>query len=286
MNITTIGRNKQVSRLKRMNEEERCFIPLFLETGETVQFETKRYLMFFLLKGAAECSIDYNEKIKLEAPGAYLVPKGKFYEHETILDSELVVLPLKSYVDLLCIPYDRMSEDDVRESSYFYSLTLTQPLISYFNLLGTSISYGLNDPAFIELKIRELMFIIKKEYKNTERMLFFYPLFEREPEFVDFVYANYKEVKNVKALAELSCYSQSGFEKKFRKVFGVPPSKWLRYRVTIDVYNDLIKSVKPFKEISQDYGFSSPSHFNNFCRDTLGGTPGELRKRVIIPEKS
>lgn len=274
-----------LSPLKSLNSSACCFVSLSLTEGEEFQFKTERHFVVFLLKGSVKFTIDYSDEILLNYPGLYLIPKGTFYEHQTIRDAELFVLPARSSTDLFAMSYDGLLEENMPKPKGCHVLKMTEPLSAYFKLLKYAISYGLTNPTFIELKIRELMIIIKNQYGNTERARFFYPLFECEPTFTDFVYMNYKKVKNVKALAELSCYSQSGFEKKFRKVFGVSPSKWLKFRMMIDVYNDLIKTGKPFKEISMERGFASPSHFNNFCKMSLGGTPGKLRKRIVKPNE-
>ena len=278
--------NKQTPSLslKRLNISDRCFVSLFFERGSKSRFETKRHFVIFLLKGSIKFSVDHSYETILDFPGAYLIPKGVCYEYEILSDAELFVLPLKNSLDLLDVPYERLSEDKFPYFSGLCVLKLTEALEAYFDLLRSIISYGLDNPEFIDLKIRELMVIFKKLYSNNERMSFFHPLFESEPTFIDFIYANYKRVRTVKALADLSCYSQSGFEKKFRKVFGIPPSKWLQHRMMIDIYDDLIKTSKLFKEISMDYGFSSPSHFNLFCQKALGGTPGELRNKKVIPD--
>lgn len=276
------------SHLKKINNTECSFVSLFLDSGVNFEFETEKNLLIFLLDGNVKYSIDYHNEIKVSAPCLYLVPKVKHYVHETVSDAELFILPFSSYLEILNVSYEtesELSKTDIIRKEDSSTLKMTDMLLRYFTSLRASFSYGLKSTEFINLKIRELMIILEKEYKSEERITFFYPLIDREPAFSDFVYENYRKARSVKRLADLSCYSQSGFEKKFRKIFGLAPSKWIKQRLSIDVYNDLIKSSKPFNEISTDYGFSSPSHFNSFCKTILGGTPGELRKKYITPER-
>lgn len=100
--------------------------------------------------------------------------------------------------------------------------------------------------------------------------------------FSDFIYSNYRKVRNVQELADLSFYSLSGFEKKFRRTFGISASKWLKQKLSMEILYEITKTSKQFKEISLDLGFSSPSHFNNFCKSLLGKTPREIRKNQRI----
>lgn len=272
-----------LSFLSTLNSTKNRFFSLYLSKETNVRFETKKHFLVFLLKGSVRFSIDYSNQTSLTSSSVYFVPKETYYEHETLSDAEILVLPLENYADLIRIPHSRLEKEGTSDEVVSYVLPMKKRLQFYFYLLKSALAHGLDDQYFMDLKIRELMMIIEHEYSNTERINLFYPLIEREFDFADFVYANYRKVKNVKELADLSCYSLSGFEKKFCKVFGVSPSKWLKHRITIDIYNDLLNTSVTFKEISLDYGFSTPSHFNNFCKATMGATPGKLRRRIVKP---
>ena len=58
-------------------------------------------------------------------------------------------------------------------------------------------------------------------------MNFFSPVFSEGYDFALFVWSNYTKVKTAEELSLLSNYTFSGFEKQFRKVFGVAPYKWI-----------------------------------------------------------
>lgn len=92
---------------------------------------------------------------------------------------------------------------------------------------------------------------------------FFFSHWPREyNSFSDFIYQNYREVKSISELASLSCYSRSGFEKRFRKIFGVPASHWITLRKAADIYHEIRRSRKSIKQICFDYSFSSYVSFS------------------------
>lgn len=92
---------------------------------------------------------------------------------------------------------------------------------------------------------------------------------------------NYKRTSNIKDLAELSYYSLSGFDKKFRRIFGQAPSKWMNERRKTNIYKELFDANKTLKQISKEYGFSSAVYFNNYCKSVFGMSPGEIRKKEL-----
>lgn len=270
----------------------KSFFVIDLQAGDRLDFQMRGHLLIFLLDGALQFSLDKTVVHELKTPSVFLVKRGTFYERTAVIDSRIVVLPIIHYGDISNASGLERSvvESKQAESAEMYQeksayIVLTPIVRKFFDLLINAMRLGITEDYYFDLKIKELTLIMEKEYSKEERTAFFSPIIGNEQEFFDFVYTNYKKVKNIKEFAALSNYSQTGFERKFHKIFGLTPAKWLRRNLAIDVYNELIKTAKPFKEISLDYGFSSPSHFNNFCKEALGGTPGELRKQVIIPEK-
>ena len=99
-----------------------------------------------------------------------------------------------------------------------------------------------------------------------------------EQSFAAFIYQNYKQVSSVKELAAMTNYSISGFEKRFRKIFGQPASQWMARKKAERIYPEICDTSKPFKQLSHEYGFSSPAHFSRFCQNHFGKSPLFIRK--------
>lgn len=166
-----------------------------------------------------------------------------------------------------------------------FVLKFTPLMMSYVVSLKWFLQLGVKDPLHIHIKAREFFHLMSMSYSLGERIQFFHALVFSERKFSDFIYKNYRRVTSIRELAILSCYSLSGFEKRFRRVFGIPASRWIASRKAADIDQEIRSNKKTIKEISFEYGFSSVSHFHKFCKAKLGLSPGYMRKQVQNQEK-
>lgn len=149
--------------------------------------------------------------------------------------------------------------------------------------LGTFLKYlseGLRCIYFFEIKIKELFFILRAYYPKRELAAFFSSMLSADSEFLYFVLDNYAKVHSVKEFAQLASYSLSGFDKQFRKVFGMSAYQWMKQKRLKSIYHELNCSPKSFREICEDHAFSSLSQFNDYCKKNFGLPPGKIRRKI------
>ena len=139
------------------------------------------------------------------------------------------------------------------------------------------INEGLDCLYFSELKIKELLFILRVYYSEEALAQLFYPILTKDAEFSNLVYKNIKNIRTAKELAATMNYSFSGFNKRFKKVFGISANKWMEERIAREIYREINCTNKTMMEIAYQYGFS-PSYFNDFCRRIFNATPKQIRK--------
>ena len=159
-------------------------------------------------------------------------------------------------------------------------LRFAEPLNSFLQLLVLYLEMKLDDVSLYITKRQELFYILNSVYNEQELAILFSSLTEQSSKFKEQILENYLSAKNVGELASLLGYGVTNFRVKFKEQFGVSVYRWLLnqksqqiiYRIT--VYGD------EFSQIIDDFGFSSPSHFNKFCRSQYGLTPCELRKKL------
>ena len=137
---------------------------------------------------------------------------------------------------------------------------------------------GLRCNLFFELKIKEFLFLLWNYTTKEDLAAFFAPILTNDMKFYALIQENYKSVKTVKELAGLTDYSLAGFEKRFKRVFGIPAYQWMRKQMSNDLYHEICHSKKSFMIISRNYGFSSSAHLTNFCKSFFGLTPKAIRK--------
>jgi len=157
-------------------------------------------------------------------------------------------------------------------------LDMKNSILLYIENLDARIDDGLTSPEFFNIKIRELFLLFKAYYNKDQLLSFFRPLMCQDIEFTHIVMSNYKKIKTVKELADITNYSVSGFEKKFRKVFKKSAGAWLKNQKAAIILSEISAGEKPFKIICAEHGFSSPAYFNNYCKSNFGLTPGEIRR--------
>lgn len=157
-------------------------------------------------------------------------------------------------------------------------LNVNQRIKAYLDAFIPCLKDGLKCVFFFELKMKELFFLLRAYNTKEDLADFFSPLLTDDMDFYNFVLNNYQSIKTVKELAFLADYSLTGFEKKFKKVFGMSAHQWMKNQLSSRLYHEISCSRKSFIEISDMFGFSSSAHLSNFCKTVFGATPSSIRK--------
>ncbi len=137
---------------------------------------------------------------------------------------------------------------------------------------------GLTGSDYLELKKKELFYLLSGYYTAEELSCWYHPLMSNNSRFMDFVLKNYKKVRTVKEFASLYNCSISNFEKKFRLTFGVSPYRWMSQKRIDEVYQEIITTDKPLNLIAEEQKFLSLPQFTDYCKKHLGHPPGRLRR--------
>jgi AraC-like DNA-binding protein len=148
---------------------------------------------------------------------------------------------------------------------------------AYLNSFFPSWQKGLRCNFYMELKIKEFFFILRSCVPKEDLIDFFAPLLSEDMEFYRLILEKYPSVKTAKELARATNYSVAGFDKKFKKVFGMSAHKWMAKQLADNIYHEIKCTTKSFVQISKAFGFSSPAHFCSFCKLTFNATPKTIR---------
>ncbi|MCL2041456.1 MAG: helix-turn-helix domain-containing protein [Bacteroidales bacterium] len=178
--------------------------------------------------------------------------------------------PLK----LLLNRYEKSREKDDSVSVLKYN----RHLKNFCNVLADYVKDGIKCSYFYGLKIREFLYLIRVYYDKIAVFHFFKPVYNDDFIFINSVYQNMDKVKTIKELASVLDYSMSGLEKRFHKIFKNSPHQWMQQQRAKKIYYEINCTKRTFSEIAFDFGFSSPAHFNDFCRIYFNDTPGGVRK--------
>ncbi len=144
---------------------------------------------------------------------------------------------------------------------------------------------GMSCGLYVEMKSKELIYLLTNYYPLPQLSSFFYPISTYTESFHFFVLQNYEKVKNVEEFAHLGGYSTTTFRRLFKNMYGVPVYEWILNKKREGILDDLQFTTDRIGDISQRYGFDSMSHFAHFCKASFGDTPRSLRNRAAQGEK-
>lgn len=248
--------------------------------------------IIFVLSGELVFSFGEFENRVISQGKVMVLPAGNNFEATAKQNTSILIFRIRAKLEL-CDAYSiEKLKDDFHESDEFKDigyLDVDERLTGYLVSVTTYIKDGLRCYYLFLIKLKELFFLLRAYYPKDELYHFFYPIISNDTTFSDLVLKNHHKAKTVHELANLVNYSLSGFQKKFKKVFGVPAYQWMNEQRSKSILHEINTNKKSFKEISFEYGFSSPSHFNDFCKINFGDTPGKIRKKsisaTIFPKK-
>jgi AraC-like DNA-binding protein len=255
-----------------------------LKAGKNMQFDSDSNQIIFVIKGVIDISSKKIQNKKVKTEESFLVPLHSPYVITAMEDTSIMILKLKlsiTFCDRLPLELLLETYGKIKKDTNIGVLESNQRLTDFVNMLQEYIKDGLKCTFFFDIKIREFLFLIRAYYDRNAVFNFFKPIYSTDFIFSNNVYRNLERVKTVKEMAELLDYSLSGFEKKFKKVFNLSPYQWMQEQKAKKIYHEIHCSKKTFTEMAFEYDFSSPAHFNVFCKLFFGCTPGDLRKENV-----
>jgi AraC-like DNA-binding protein len=211
-----------------------------------------------------------------------MLPAKRNWMFEAVEDVSIIIFRLDialSFCDHLS--FEMLNREKKREKNQekMHFLYANDVIIEYFTHLMRLLSDGLYCGYLLNIKLKELLYLLRYYYCMQELNAFFASVLSDDLEFSILVMKAYNPKLTVNDLAKEMHYSLSGFEKRFKKVFDTSPSQWLRTQRMQAIYHEINCSSKTISELGYEFGFSSPSHFNNFCKKVFNCTPGSLRKK-------
>ena len=166
--------------------------------------------------------------------------------------------------------------DDIPELlAYCDALHWMRPGRQYLCNVYNTVCY-----AFHRLRLHpvkdSILLITEKELRHAERML---PELGKQT-FIEMVRMKGYKVYDAKRLAEACGMEYGAFRRKLKKMTGYTTSQWVKIERAKDVAHYLKNTNYTLTEVAFTTGFSSTSNLNDFCKDYLLDTPGEIRRKA------
>jgi AraC-like DNA-binding protein len=282
--------NKKEHLSCQNDEKHDGFSVNYLEFNKNESKECKilKNCVFLILKGSGLISFGQNINKLIKTGNIVLLPG----ETEIVATIEKNTAVLLFYLPLSFSFCDHVSLETLsheipkkkKNDSQMQILEANKYIDNFVHSLLPPWKDGLQCNSFSQLKTKEFLLLLLNYTTREDLAAFFAPIITNDMGFYALIQENYRSVKTVKELAKLTDYSLAGFEKRFKRVFGMPAYQWMKKQMSNDLYHEICHSKKSFMVISHNFGFSSSAHLTNFCKSVFGLTPKAIRKGEIKPE--
>jgi AraC family transcriptional regulator, exoenzyme S synthesis regulatory protein ExsA len=141
-----------------------------------------------------------------------------------------------------------------------------------------------HDQSLLEIKFKELIFILAEGSANKELLCYFHSLLH-QPQTVTLQRAmedNYCFNLKQEDFARLSCRSLSAFKRDFIQLYNTSPGKWLLEKRLNYAMHLLISLGKTVSEAAFESGFENASHFSRAFRLRFGNPPSSIKQQAAF----
>lgn len=237
--------------------------------------------IIFVLEGSVSITCNENTLENIQAGQMILLPKSSFVYGKVEEKGKFIVY-MFDHIYHLCNKYALQNLSSYTEDMVytFKPLSIVSEVMMFLNLLSSCLIKGLNCTFYHEIKSNEILLLFRAFYQKDQLAQFFYPLIGSSIDFKTNVLSKYRDAKTVEELADSMGYGLSNFKKKFRDEFEESAYQWMLKQKSKHIQYKLSFADVDFASIIEEFSFSSPAHFNRFCKTQYGKTPSELRRTL------
>lgn len=257
-----------------------------IEKGELWENLPLGNKLIFLLNGEISFSFGKYTDCLIGSKRILYLPTGYKFTCKAMESSKFLAVCIQGYT-CFCDDYHfKDLEKIISDIPGYPDLVGTKPttleingvMEKYLDNLLDYIYVGAKCRSFYLIKIKELFYIFRWFYPKEALAGFYQYALKGGSDFAASIMDTWHKYKSVGELAEAMNYTVSGFEKRFKRVFGISPYKWMMNQKAKKIFHQVRATDLTFKQISYEFGFSSLSRFNDFCKANFGKSPGEIRE--------
>lgn len=264
------------------------------ETMSHYRCETNCILL--LLEGQTKLAINTKEWKIVNQGELFLAPTGILLSYLSLKDCKVLILHTNNLLNI-CQSFNISTlfkeaklNKSTLESYKFKTLKMNEHLWDYAKVVDKILTEQLLCINLHRIKIEEFMILLRVYYTKEDLYNFFYFTLNPDTVFFEYVQLNWCKYKTVNEFAASMNFSPQYFTKRFKEIFDQSPGKWIQNKKKKLILSEIQASLKSFQQISDEYGFSSQSHFNRFCKKMFRCSPNVLRgwKRLFqeVPLKN
>ena len=233
--------------------------------------------IIFIMSGSCSFSYDHYINRIFSAGEMLFIPKSAIVTGVVLDETKILYLSFDMPHSALDRQYMQQQWSIARDIVYDFTPLKINYLIDVFvSSLVRLIHSGGDCPELHDIKQREIFILLRKFYTREQFSEFFCPIIGISFNFKNFVLENYINCYNLKELVERSNMCPNVFMRKFKKEFGVSAYQWILKQKCHKIIHKASHPEATVKEIMNDVGIESYSHFNKVCKRYFNLTPTQL----------
>ncbi len=249
------------------------------------EFEcTEENVLVFVMQGQITINVKQHKGLVIDSGNMFFVESGVKFFVRSDCGASLIWCDMKGTLSLCkqfslrtLISYVRKNRKIFKEyKEQFCTLTMIDLLETELSNTQEIMCRKMMCIHFQHLKINVLMLILRTFYSKRDLSRIFLPVLNEEYVFMQEVLRHYEETMNVNELIDLMGISQSTFNRKFKKAFGVSAGQYILARKKEKMMRDLIMTDISVKELAEKYCLT-PNYMAKFIKTNFGKSPTELR---------
>ena len=254
--------------------------------GVVAHTAASRTAMIFMLEGALHVEGKRFPGFTVHANQMFPMPAGVDNSIRFMEDSLALVLYFIDSKFKFChnIITDEMIKNAPKRADWLFALDMIKPVIVLARQTADYVIDGLLCCDIQLIKQREFTAVMQAYYSKDELVPFLVPLYGVDLTFQETIIAMSDTYPSIDEMAEKVCMSRPTFIRHFKKCFGEPPKTWVNKVKGEALFKALRNTNDTLEEIANQFKFSSVQRMSTFCKETLEGTPNEIRSGKVTPK--
>lgn len=239
----------------------------------------------FVRSGVVEVDYNQHKGVRARAGEMFFLPCSSDCYVLAVGPAEVLILGYDNHLEVCVKLMLEQLEPFVHSMQFeFRPLHICRALGSVLDAVEGYLRDDVDCAHLYEIKQLEISYIFRHYYSMTDKLMFFFPAIGKDVSFRNLVLSNYMKVRSAEDLAAACGYGNKNFHRIFQENFGMPPYRWMQQQWAFHIRGRLLDSRVPIKKIVVEYGFSSQSHLNAYCKRFLGATPVQIRSGGLQAE--
>ncbi len=246
-----------------------------------VEFYTNTPCFIYIDSGREVITNSENEVVTLKAGSAVFLPQGLNLHSDFVKETDALKAYLVFFDDDVVTDYLAKAKSSTKSSDSTPNLCLLEGQEEFSHFFD-SIKVDIKDPAFINLKLQELLYLIA--WKDNQGVLYSL-LSDRKRVPTKRNLARLLEKPDVLQLsvgdlAHLSGRSLSSFNRDFKALYQLSPKKWLQEKRLTFARQLLEEQDVTVTDVALKVGYENVSNFIKVFKERYGLTPKQIKQSI------